>query len=296
MTRRFQTGGSTGVGNLGYESALSTYVGPYVTDMLGRGRAVASQPYQAYTGELTAGPSDLQTQAFTGASGLTSPTGMGTTGFTADSFISDTGQTTDLGGGLAALPGVAGQYMNPFLESALQPQIDAARRESQISRMADNARLAQAGAYGGTRQAVMDAERDRNLLQGIAALRGKAYETAFDKGRSQFNTEQERAQKQQELINRYGFDILGEQSRLGQTQRGITSEGIAADAAQFREERDFPYKQVQYMQSLLQELPLAAQTNFQVAPNAITQATSGATGILGLLGQLFPDFLGGGKE
>ena len=48
------------------------------------------------------------------------------------------------------------------------------------------------------------------------------------------------------------------------------------------------------MQSLLQELPLAAQTNFQVAPNAITQATSGATGIIGLLGQLFPEFLGGG--
>ena len=38
----------------------------------------------------------------------------------------------------------------------------------------------------------MDEKRDRNLLQGIAALRGKAYETAFDKGRSQFNTEQER--------------------------------------------------------------------------------------------------------
>ena len=56
MTRRFQNGGSTGVGNLGYESALSTYVGPYVTDMLGRGQAVASQPYQGYTGDLTAGP------------------------------------------------------------------------------------------------------------------------------------------------------------------------------------------------------------------------------------------------
>ena len=55
-------------------------------------------------------------------------------------------------------------------------------------------------------------------------------------------------------------------------------------------------KQVQYMQSLLQELPLAAQTNFQVAPNAITQATSGATGILGLLGQILPDLFGSGED
>ena len=54
---------------------------------------------------------------------------------------------------------------------------------------------------------------------------------------------------------------------------------------QFAEERDFPYKQAQYMQSLLQELPLEAQSTAQVAPNAVTEGISGATGILGLLGQ-----------
>ena len=107
-----------------------------------------------------------------------------------------------------------------------------------------------------------------------------------DRGRSQFNTEQERAMKAQDLINRYGFDVLGEQERLGAAQRGITSEGLAADRAQFTEERDYPYKQVQYMQSLLQELPLAAQTNIQTAPNSITQGIAAGTGILGLLGQL----------
>jgi hypothetical protein len=42
-------------------------------------------------------------------------------------------------------------------------------------------------------------------------------------------------------------------------QRDIESQGIAADYAQFKEERDFPYKQVQYQQSLLQDLPIAAQ-------------------------------------
>ena len=36
---------------------------------------------------------------------------------------------------------------------------------------------------------------------------------------------------------------------MGAVQRGIESEGITADRLQFEEERDFPYKQVQYMQS-----------------------------------------------
>ena len=54
------------------ESALSNYVGPYVTDMLGRGQALANEGYQAYLGPLTAGTSDLQQQAFDAASGLAS--------------------------------------------------------------------------------------------------------------------------------------------------------------------------------------------------------------------------------
>ena len=38
---------------------------------------------------------------------------------------------------------------------------------------------------------------------------------------------------------------------MGAYKRGIESEGITADRLQFEEERDFPYKQVQYMQSLI---------------------------------------------
>ena len=55
----------------GSESSLSTWAGPYVTDMLGRGAALADQPYYAYEGPLTAGASDLQSQAFQGLAGLT---------------------------------------------------------------------------------------------------------------------------------------------------------------------------------------------------------------------------------
>ena len=45
----------------------------------------------------------------------------------------------------------------------------------------------------------------------------------------------------------------------GGVQRDIEQEGIAADYAQFREERDDPYKKLQYQQSLLENLPISAQ-------------------------------------
>jgi hypothetical protein len=61
-------------GNIaGTESSLSSWVGPYVTDMLGKGQAIANMPYQAYTGPLTAGASNLQNTAFQGLAGLAMP-------------------------------------------------------------------------------------------------------------------------------------------------------------------------------------------------------------------------------
>mgnify|MGYP003651814412 CR=1 FL=1 len=61
------------------ESSLSSWAGPYVTEMLGRGQALAGLPYQGFMGPLTAGESALQTQAFQGLAGLQTPTTAQTT-------------------------------------------------------------------------------------------------------------------------------------------------------------------------------------------------------------------------
>tara|TARA_R100001129_G_scaffold146821_2_gene108213 strand:+ start:341 stop:1192 length:852 start_codon:yes stop_codon:yes gene_type:complete len=261
------------VGNFtGVESNLSPYVGPYVTEMLGRGQGLASMPYEAYTGPLTAGPSDLQTQAFQGLSSINVPTSdMGA--FTPQSFTG----------------GIATQYMNPFLEAALAPQIAEARRQSDISALADATRLTKAGAFGGSRQAILDAERDRNLQQNLAAITGKGYTDAFDRAMGQFNVEQDRGRGVQEDINKFGLAALARQANLGAVQRDIDAEGITADRLQFEEERDFPYKQVQYMQSLLQGLPLATKSYTYQQPSPLSTFASGA-GNLASLTDAFTDY------
>jgi len=256
----------------GVESNLSPYVGPYVTEMLGRGAGIASEPYQAYMGPLTAGPSDLQTKAFEGIGSINIPTSdMGA--FTPQSFTG----------------GIATQYMNPFLEAALAPQLAEARRQSEISALADASRLTKAGAFGGGRQAIIDAERDRNLQQNLAAITGKGYTDAFDRAMGQFNVEQDRARGVQEDINKFGLAALARQANLGAVQRDIESEGITADRLQFEEERDFPYKQVQYMQSLLQGLPLATKSYTYAQPSPLSTFTAGA-GNLAALTDAFTDY------
>jgi len=255
----------------GTESSLSNWVGPYVTDMLGKGQALGNEGYQAYTGPLTAGESDLQTNAFSGLAGLAVPTEeMGA--FTPTSFNTE---------------GTAQQYMNPYLMNALNPQIDAARRQAEIQRVANAGRLTKAGAFGGSRQGVMEAEGNRGLLDRIAGITGTGYANAYDKAMGQFNTEQNMGMKAQDMTNQYGLGTLIKQADLGNTQRGIEGEGIAADKAQFEEERDFPYKQVQYLQSLLQGLPLAAQNYTYTQPTGLSEALGSASGLQSFYNQLF---------
>ena len=260
----------------GGESSLSTYAGDYVTDMLGRGQALGSQDYQAYTGPLTAGESDLQSAAFSGLGSLTLPTEqMGTAGYQPQQF---TGANVQ-------------QYMNPYIMTALQPQIDEARRQSEIDRLANASRLTQAGAFGGARQAVIDSENQRALQSNLANITGQGYKDAYAQALNQFNTQQDREMTAQDKINLYGTQGLQNLADMGATQRGIESEGITADRLQFEEERDFPFKQVQYMQSLLSGLPLSAQNYSYSEPSFLSEMLSGAGGI----GELY-DILYGKKS
>ncbi len=252
----------------GSESSLSNWAGDYVTDMLGKGQALSNQPYQAYTGPLSAGQSTAQQAAFQGVGNLSVPTGqMGAAGFQPQKFTAQAAQ----------------DYMNPYLQAALNPQIEEARRQAQITRLGDANRLTKAGAYGGSRQAIMESELNRNLGQNLANITGQGYQTAYDKAMQQFNTAQGAAQQAQNLTNQYGLQALQNQANLGAQERAIQAEGIAADIAQFEEERDFPYKQTQYQQSLLQGLPLAAQSYSYAQPSQLSELLGGSSGLLGLL-------------
>ena len=260
----------------GTESSLSNWAGPYVTDMLAKGQALSTMPYQAYQGPLTAGASALQQQAFQGLGNLVIPTDrMGS--YTPQSFTEQ---------------GVAQQYMNPYLQAALQPQIDEARRQAQIQRTQDAARLTRAGAYGGSRQAIMEAEGNRGLGTLLADITGKGYMSAYDKAAQQFNTEEDRRRAAQQSANEYGLLALGKQAELGGIQRNIEQEGLSADRAQFEEERAFPYKQVQYQQSLLQGLPLATQSYSYAAPSTLSDMSGQGGGLYAIFSNIF----GGGNK
>lgn len=280
-------GGANTVPNItSQESTVSNYAAPYVSDMLSKGQAIASTPYQAYTGQLVAGPSDLQNKAFSGIGALTMPGGFGTAQTGMQNIANNTFGSQQ-----------AQQYMNPYLQMSLNPQLEEARRASQITQMQNASKLAGQGAYGGGRQAIMDAETQRNLGTNLASITGQGYNTAYTNAMQQYNADQNRALQAQQGIgtlantqNQANLANLGAQSAAGATQQQLQQQADTAAKQQFEEERAYPQNQLKFQQSLLQGLPITTQ-NYYTAPQTLFNSAIGGGGdTISLLKGLFPSW------
>lgn len=179
------------------------------------------------------------------------------------------------------------QYMNPYLQNSLKPQLDESRRQADISRLNDSARLTQAGAYGGSRQAIMESEGRRNLMDIQGQITGRGYDTAYTQAMGQFNADQGRAldaQKATEASRQfgagYGLDALGKaadtyktQSQLGlagfdaqrqglqdqlaagKQQQATEQAGLDAEYALWAQAQQHPYTALEFQKSMLSGIP-----------------------------------------
>jgi hypothetical protein len=163
----------------------------------------------------------------------------------------------------------AAQMMAQYGMSAQQAQ-EAARQFQQQQAMTGAQSAAQ---FGQSAQTAAEQSRQFGATQGLAGL----------------NTALQAAQTQGNLgisSGDLGLRQLQQQVGLGAVQRGIESEGIAADKAAFEEARANPYKMLQFQQSLLQGLPITA-TNYNLSqPNFLESAAGGATTVAKLLDTL----------
>ena len=249
---------------------LADWAAPYITNYLGQAQALSNQPYQTYQGPLTAGASGLQQNVFQGLAGLSVPQNLGQTFSSTGAYQApNTSMTPGVqpigtGGGMtnggangtnitaapAGPTGTAAQYMNPYLQAVLDPQMAELRRQNDITNMNTNAKLTGAGAFGGSRQAIMNSENNRNLMQEMNKTVGTGYANAYDKAMQQFNTEQGQSK-----------DLVNLLSQAGAQQRGIESEGVAADLAEFNQQRQYPYQQIQFQRDMISGLPTSSVTN-----------------------------------
>lgn len=258
-------------------TTIPEYARPYVERMLGKAEAFSESPYQAYGGERIAGFTPLQEQSFQGAANLgpTQQIGMGTQ-------LAGLGGLGGLGAGQqyaqqATNPYAMQSYMSPYIEGAMAPQLREAARRSAIQGQQNQAQAVQQGAFGGSRTAIVEAERQRNLAEQQGDIYGKGMQTAFEQARQ--------AQQFGADLGLRGYGLAGQMAgtlgQLGQTQFGQEQGAIQAQAAagaqqqgleqqrmsqayqDFLSQRGYPQQQLAFMSDILRGVPLGQQTQVQ---------------------------------
>jgi hypothetical protein len=284
--------------NTGVTSPTSTEITgmkgytPYSTDMNNYFAGFNPMQEQAFTGAANLGPTQQTADASTmaGAAGLnalnTNYNGMQAT-------------SQDFGNNAAA------RYMSPYAMQALAPQLQEQARASQIAGQQQQAEAVGRGAFGGSRDALMRAERERNLgiQQGNTISQG--LNTAYNNAMQQFNADQARAMQAQTANigqQQFGANLgmqginaanqaantlgtlgqqqfgqeqaaIGLQNQLGSQQQALEQNKINQAIQNYATQQQWGMQQLSNMNAMLRGLPLQTTSTqtYQAAPSTVSQ-------------------------
>ena len=280
---------------------LPEWAKPYGKDILAKGAAltdVNQNPYQTYNQERIAGFSPMQQQAMQSAAGM-QPSQQVAQG----SGLAYGAGLGGLGMAMGATPqnfqSQVGGYMNPYLQYSLAPQLAEANRQYDIGATKQQSAATQAGAFGGSREAIMAAENERNRNMGLSSIIGQGYNTAYNQAQNQYN------QAQQQALQGLGVGLQGASTlgQLGQTQYGQQmginqlqaqyggqqqaqmQKGLDTSYQDFLNQQNYPYKQLGFMSDLLRGTPTGSSSvtqMYQAPPSAIQTVGALGAGAIGL--------------
>ena len=300
------------------QTSIPTYAQPYVENMLGQTAALTDinqNPYQTYGGQRLASFTPLQNQAFDRvanqqvAGQIAAGTNMARAG--GEGLLGVAGEASGAGANYANMatnPYAMQQYMSPYIQSALQPQLQEMQRQYGITGLQDRSQATGQGAFGGSREALMQSENQRNKNMAMNQAIGSGYQNAFQAAQQaqQFGANIG-LQGQQAAISGLGQAVGAANTlgQLGQTQygqeTGITQAQMAAGTQQqqqqqmaldiayqdFLKQQNYPYQQQAFMSDMLRGLPMSqsAQTQYTAPPSMASQLGGlgmTATGLYGM--------------
>ena len=280
--------------------SYSPEVQPAVNAVLAGGLALAQQPYQQYQYNRIAGFDPMQLQAQQAAANMrVSPylgQAAGIAGGVANRAMNinydparfqeervaaeraaaeraTTGRFTD--------PGVASSYMSPYMQNVVDIQKREAQRAADIAGTQRGSEAVRAGAFGGSRQAILEAEAQRNLAQQMGDIQARGSQAAYEQAAQQFQTDEQRnlamqqaniqAQLQAALANQQ----TGLSAALANQAKNLEAQQLSEQSRQFGADLG-----LRGLQTALQgsgQLGQLAGTQFGQARDIIgMQAASGA--------------------
>lgn len=196
---------------------------------------ISQNPYKTYNQPRIAGFSPMQEQAQTNASNMSA--------------------------GPEAFKQNMSSYMSPYMQNVVDVQKQEAARQSGIMGTQQQAQATQAGAFGGSRDAIMRAERERNLGQQMNQIQAQGSQAAYDQAANQFR----QGITQDTAINQL-------QNQYGNQQQAQAQRGLDVGYQDFLNQQNYPYKQLGFMSDMIRGLPLGQQSTqqmYQAPPSTV---------------------------
>jgi hypothetical protein len=324
-----------------YTSNIPEYAKEYTNTMLGatqkqlfnmEGNEITSfkpyQPYSTNASDYVAGFSPLQQQQQQMVGGMQVPgelqgaadvtragiMGAADVGSQARAFNPMAQQAAGIGQqyqNMATDPYAMSAYMNPYMQNVVATQQREAGRQADIATTGRNAQAAQAGAFGGSRQAIMDAEAARNLAIQKGDIQAQGLNSAFQQAQQAqqygaglglqglqagagiygqgLSAQQAAINQAMQGANQYGAigsqklqteqGIAGLKGQVGAQQQSMEQQKINQSIQDYANAQQYPLMQLGVMSNMLRGLPMQASSTNQyvAAPNALTQGI-GAVG------------------
>ena len=275
------------------QNNLPEFVEPYLKGALDRSVQESYQSYQPYAGQRLSyfSPDELAAQGMARGFYSTAPGGY------------------DVGIGRAAM--TSGYYGLPYsnlrLQSYMDPYqqnvTDIAKREAirRSQQMGSNimGQAAQAGGLGGYREAIMQAERQRNLAQQLDDIQGRGSQQAFMNAQQQLQRDRDEsaraaqirlsgAQALPGLLGARSQDVenrIGMLSRLGQQARAMRQAGLDIGYQNFQAQRQYPRTSLGFYSNILRGVPVQPEqtiSTYQQQPGLFQSLVGAGLGGLGL--------------
>jgi len=277
-------------------------------DLMERARAYANEPFPLYNQPRVAGFTPDQLAAFEAARGLGAESGaLGA--LTPDLVEEGVAAARDLA---QRLPDVDIQeYMSPYTQGVLDPAIRDIEERAARERLRLGQQSARTGSFGGSRQAISEAELERSTQRNIGEESARQRAQAYNQAIQQFREDQTRipglystaigqvGAGLNQVRDRFGTEV-NPLLQIGGQQQGLNQRNLDVLRESFLEERDYPLKGIEVLKGSLglgsSNLGIGnANASTTPGANPLSTIIGGAAQIPGAVSnaQTFIDFLKG---
>jgi len=246
-------------------------------NLFNQASALAERPFEAYTGQRVANFTPDTQAAFTGV--------RNTQGAYQPQLAEAGALTTQAG--KAFDQAAYEQYANPFQQNVTDIAGREMNRQYDQSLLGQNAQAQQAGAFGGSRHGILNAENERNRMQNMSDLQFRGAQQGFQNAQQMFGTDQARALQAGSqagqlgaLQSQLGYQDAQALQGIGAQQQALDQQSLDTAYGDYLEQREYPYRQTNFALGALRGSPYETRTT----ATGTGMSTSAAPSILGQVG------------